>query len=187
MVPKAGNICDTIFQNTNTQRLIWLPALLIFLLYSMDISSIRRLVWLHHAGPGLLHLSFRSCRWGSIRRSGVHCDQVPPNAQLWPWKTHSRLSVPGLQDHLLADAQLCPPPERAQSSRQSRATSNVHSSNSVWPLNNDPMWILAWSMMKLRQTLGQGMPSCGWREEAHGLFSLHFLCVISSSPSPIQP
>ena len=60
--------------------------------------------------------------------------------------------------------------------------SNVHSSNSVWPLNNDPTCILAPSMMKLRQILGQGMSPCGWREEARGLFPLcHFLLTKSHS------
>lgn len=103
--------------------------------------------------------------------SVVHCDQAPPKAWLCPWRTHSRLSA------LDFKTTYCQMPSCALLLREPKAAgspeplSNVHSSNSVWPLNNDPLWILAPSTMKLRQTLGQGVPPCGWRRTLTGCFT----------------
>lgn len=80
MVPKAGNICDTIFPNTNTRRLIWLPALLILLLHSTDISSIRRLVRraeLLASPPDAAGEAQSRCLWRAVTRSHPTLGRAP--------------------------------------------------------------------------------------------------------------
>lgn len=100
----------------------------------------------------------------------------PTQGSTVPLEDTLQAECPGLQDYLLSDAQLCPPPERAQSSRQSRATQQCPQQQLSLASQQGPD-VNSSTKYDEAKTNPWARHASAWLEgEAHGCFTAFPLC-----------